>query len=283
MHKNPSISIIGPGSVGTALMNAALRKDIEVNECVSRRSIDSAGSVTLLDDLKRITGDILFITVTDDAIGQVSSKLAGQVVIESQIIVHCSGSLPASALNDLKKEGTGIASFHPIQSFAGNSQGNPFEGIFIDIQSEEDDYQILSDFAKTLGATAIKVNEEEKITLHIAASIASNFLGSLLDSAADAGALSGMDKSTVLKALIPLVQTTLNNINSKGIDAALTGAIVRGDAQTVEDHINKLKEHNSLSKLYKLLGERALQISKRSERIDKDQANQISEILNVIK
>jgi len=84
------------------------------------------------------------------------------------------------------------------------------------------------------------VREEDRAAYHAAASIASNFLITLEESAsallADAGA-----GEEARELLAPLVLRTAANWADHGA-AALTGPIARGDEETVERHLAALAE-----------------------------------------
>ena len=269
------------GAVGTALALSAHNAGIQICQISSRTdaSIENLPGAlqdkfVKLSELNNITSDILFIAVKDDALNEVALQLSKQVDIQSSIVAHCSGVLTSDTLQHLVNDRVSVASFHPIQSFTGKSVF-PFKEIYIDIEADNVSYTKLEEISAFLGAYALRVTKEQKALLHLAASIASNFLVGLIQSSVDAGSMKGGDKANVLKALLPLIRDTINNIDEVGTHRALTGPIVRGDSETVHEHMKLLKHEKYLSDLYKLLGEKILHISLESERITETTAEEI--------
>ena len=72
----------------------------------------------------------------------------------------------------------------------------------------------------------------------------------------------GIPRSAGVKALLPLIQGTVNNIENIGIPRALTGPISRGDLSTIVKHLECLEEMApELMKLYSWLGFYTTQIA----------------------
>ncbi len=61
------------------------------------------------------------------------------------------------------------------------------------------------------------------------------------------------------------MQNTLNNVSELGTEEALTGPVVRGDLETIRDHMAKLEGNSEVLRIYKMLGYRALDIVKRKD------------------
>jgi predicted short-subunit dehydrogenase-like oxidoreductase (DUF2520 family) len=76
--------------------------------------------------------------------------------------------------------------------------------------------------------TAFEIADDDRAAYHAAASIASNYLVALEDTAERLLATTGAPRS----ALVPLVRATVENWAREGA-GALTGPIARGDEETV--------------------------------------------------
>jgi predicted short-subunit dehydrogenase-like oxidoreductase (DUF2520 family) len=64
-----------------------------------------------------------------------------------------------------------------------------------------------------------------------------------------------VDRETFWRSLKPLVGATLENVDSLGTAAALTGPIARGDLGTIQKHLDALqRECPDNSALYRELG-----------------------------
>jgi predicted short-subunit dehydrogenase-like oxidoreductase (DUF2520 family) len=85
------------------------------------------------------------------------------------------------------------------------------------------------------------------------------------------------DKAT--KALLPLIQGTLHNIETIGIPQCLTGPIARGDTGTIDKHLKTLKEKApALLSAYKELGRQTVPIALAKGKINKKQADKMAAI-----
>jgi predicted short-subunit dehydrogenase-like oxidoreductase (DUF2520 family) len=106
------------------------------------------------------------------------------------------------------------------------------------------------------------VPEEHRAAYHAAASIASNFLVALEESATELLARAGVEDAREL--LAPLVLRTAANWAEDGA-GALTGPIARGDQPTVARHREALAElAPELVPLYDALAQRTREIARRS-------------------
>ncbi len=114
--------------------------------------------------------------------------------------------------------------------------------------------------AEALGMQAFTVREEDRAVYHAAASIASNFLVALEQSAADL--LSGIGIEQPREVLAPLAGRSLENWIAAGPDA-LTGPIARGDQATVDRHREALADRSpdALS-FYDVLAERTAALAR---------------------
>jgi len=83
-----------------------------------------------------------------------------------------------------------------------------------------------------------------------------------------------------IKALLPLMHGTLNNIEKIGIPQCLTGPIARGDTGTVNKHLKMLKaKAPSLLSPYKELGRQTVPIALSKGKIKDKQAKELEMIL----
>ena len=116
-------------------------------------------------------------------------------------------------------------------------------------------------FAERLGMRPFSVPEHSRAAYHAAASLASNFLVTLEESAVDLLRRIGIDDARQL--LAPLVLRTAANWAESG-DEALTGPIARGDAATVQRQVEALRDvAPELVPLYEALAERTRELARR--------------------
>ena len=285
----PSISIIGAGALGSALGRAVAaqqypikciynRTESKAQQLAERVGSDSWGSFpTSPDEL----GSLVFLTVADSAIAEAAAQLAtldGDV--SGQTYVHCSGSESAELLDPLREKGARVASFHPLQTFTSQSKPADFSGIYFSLQGDANAFAQLTDLAQSLGAQTLNVSAEEKSQLHGAAVFASNYLLSLLDAAVEVGSGGGLESQQVKQALLPLVQTSLQNASDQSFEDALSGPIKRGDINTVKRHLKLLDDRVELKALYCMLGLRTLKVAESAGGITGTDAEEMRIILD---
>lgn len=282
------VTIIGLGGLGSTLAKALSVHDIPVKSLFNR-SIDKAKELADRLDISIAgafpanlsqLGDIVFITVSDQAIARVAEQLAevGNG-FEGKVCVHCSGNATADRLKPLQRKGARIASFHPLQTFTTQADPKIFEGIYFSLQGDAGAFSKLRSIAKKLGANTFEITSEQKSHLHAAAVMASNYLNTLLDAAVDVGSMSGLSRPQLRKALLPLIRTTLKNAEEHSFADTLTGPIKRGDVQTVKTHIDLLKDQPDLCRLYCVLGRQTVELAESSGSLDESAADNLRHIL----
>ncbi len=284
----PEITIIGVGGLGHSLVSALSDADIAIKSIFNRTpdkaqklaqalDVEIAGSFPT--DISEL-GNLIFITVSDSAIESTANQLA-EIADDysAKTIVHCSGNESASLLKELKSKGGSVASFHPLQTFTDDSGSSDFEDIYFSLQGDKLTFPLLTQIAQKLEAHTIEVTEGQKSSLHAAAVIASNYLNTLLNAAVETASDSILTRDQAKKALMPLIKTTLQNIEEKSFEKALSGPIKRGDLQTVRHHLDLLEDKPELLTLYRILGQRTITLAKRAKDIDQDTAHKLSKML----
>ncbi|MFN1833706.1 Rossmann-like and DUF2520 domain-containing protein [Balneola sp. MJW-20] len=249
----PTISIIGMGNVGSALFKACRAADYKIHTLYNRSESELASVHTGMPVHLKELGDLTFITVSDQALGSVAeslSDLPGEW--EGKCFVHCSGTLSSDVLNSLQNHGANIASFHPMMSV--KTDLSSFKNIYFDGEGDEICLSMLNELAGRLGARFMEVDAADRKFLHAASVVASNYLVTLAEVASKIGERSGQQKSEVLKAMLPLMKSTLRNLQSGEPREALTGPIARGEKEVIEKHLSFLGKNEDDGEVYRLLG-----------------------------
>jgi predicted short-subunit dehydrogenase-like oxidoreductase (DUF2520 family) len=284
----PQVTIIGVGGLGNSLARALSAAGIPIKS-IFNRTADKAQKIASSHDIKIAgsfpsndseLGELIFITVSDSAIAAIAQRLADiSGDFNNKTIVHCSGNESASLLEGFKSKGGSIASFHPLQTFTEQSSPSNFKDIYFSLQGDPSVFPLLKKIATRLGANTLEVTEDQKSHLHTAAVMASNYLNTLLDAAVDTANMSGLSKEEAKKALLPLIKTSLQNIEDQSFEEALTGPIKRGDWETVEYHVQLLQNRPTLLQLYRALGRRTVKLAKKNQSIDENTAQKIFNLL----
>lgn len=233
--------------------------------------------------------DIVFLAVPDGALGAVAAELA-QSDLHGKAIVHSCGALPAAVVGAVAETGGVPACFHPIQAFspllpevlrAGAPPTGQFHGIAVGIEASDPVYATLAELARLLGATPMHISGDptQRALYHAAAVVASNAMVGMLDFGIELMELAGVEPKYGRVALLPLMGGTLANLVQLPPGLALTGPVARGDAVTIEAHLEALSNHPAQQALYSNLTARLLMLAVTSGRIDTDRAAAISEVL----
>jgi predicted short-subunit dehydrogenase-like oxidoreductase (DUF2520 family) len=285
---NKRIGIIGYGKLGSTLAEYFNSKGnllwiVENDKKARMIAKEKINSIPILNSILDITEipDYIFITVYDNKIEDVAIQLAEYLKqkLEGVYVIHCSGALTTEILSSCKEYGAKTASLHPYQTFYYPSV-DLLKGIGWSIQTDEYPDELIS-LIETLGGNANVIPNNDKITslYHASAVIASNFLNTLISLSKETAALSGIDPD---KFIEPIVRTTIENNLKKqhGDDFPLTGPFARGDIETINNHLNALKEHPHLLKSYCYFGLATIAKINKENLADKKIINNIEELLN---
>ncbi|HEX6288601.1 MAG TPA: DUF2520 domain-containing protein [Herpetosiphonaceae bacterium] len=264
----PTIAIIGLGRVGLALGRAIHAAGYDIRAVSSRdpRKAQTTACSFCAEVLNAAEAarraDLVLLTVSDDAITTVARELGAAGAWRSgQFVVHASGVSPASALQPAADDGAIIGAFHPLAAFATLDATLP-PGITFAIEAPPPLHAILWDLARALGGHALDLAPQDKTLYHAAAVIASNYTIVLAALAEQIFEQLGATPEQGLQALLPLMRTTLDNLERQRLPAALTGPLVRGDVGTVRRHIHALDQTlPHIGALYRCLAHGALPLA----------------------
>lgn len=209
--------IVGSGKVGSSLHAAFSRQGVE-SLLIGRN-----------DDLDQTGGRVVLLAVPDASIADLADRI-GRIGSAPALIGHTSG---ATGLTALAGAGAGGSfSLHPLQTVpeCGTDLANCPAAIS---GSSPQALETAREMATMIGMRAFEVSESDRAIYHTAASIASNFLVTIEQTAAEL--LDGIAVGNSREILEPLVRRSLDNWLEGG-SGALTGPIVRGDEVTVDSH-----------------------------------------------
>jgi predicted short-subunit dehydrogenase-like oxidoreductase (DUF2520 family) len=212
-----SVHVIGTGRVGSAIAARLAERGVEV-------SADTA--------------ELVLLCVPDSAIAEVAAG-----VEPGPWIAHVSGGTPLSALDPHTRR-FGI---HPLQTFTRARGPEQLDGAWAAVTGETDEARRLGfELAETLGLRPFELAENDRAIYHAGAAIASNYLVTLYRAASDL--LEGAGAPP--EALEPLMRRTIDN------EFELTGPIERGDWETVERHLEAIRDRRPrLEPLYRILAD----------------------------
>ncbi len=280
------LGFIGAGTVGTALASRLHSSGYDVVAVASRTFASAerlAGSVPgsrAMTSLQAAadSADLVFITTPDAAIGQVAGQVRWH---EGMSVVHCSGADSTEVLDPVRAYGAQAGAFHPLQTFASVKQAiDNLPGSTFAVEAEEPLRSTLKKMAEDLDGYSIELKASDKVLYHASAVIACNYFVTLVKLSTDLWQTFGVPRKDAVRALMPLLKGTLNNIENVGIPNCLTGPIARGDAGTVHKHLAALdKSAPAVAKIYRELGLETIPISQAKGKIDDAAAAQLRDLM----
>jgi len=234
------VGVVGAGRVGSVLGAAldAVGHRVVAAAAVSTASRERAArllpkaAILPADEVARAAKDLLLLAVPDDVLGSVIDGLAKTGALpEGQLVAHTSGAHGLSILGGVP----GIA-LHPAITFTGEDADlERLPGIAWGVTTRDKAFatRIVAD----LGGIPEWIAEDARPLYHAALAHGANHLVTLVNEAADLLRAAGVQRPGAV--LDPLLHAALDNALRLG-DAALTGPVSRGDAGTVQKHLDRI-------------------------------------------
>jgi predicted short-subunit dehydrogenase-like oxidoreductase (DUF2520 family) len=283
------ITIIGAGKLGTNLGYALVQKghriailsDKNLSSAKESQQLIGQGNVTDDNRSAALDGQWVILTVPDDVIETVAEELADSAINwQNRFVFHCSGLYTTEILNSLEKRNALVASVHPVQSFPQKTPDpKVFEDIFFGLEGKPQALELAKNITRQLDGKYFILEPDDKPLYHTACSMASNFIATLLDTAAKLLSQAGLADSMASQVLMPLVQGTLQNVNKFDAGTALTGPVARGDQKSITKHLEALNKHPELRELYKTIARQSLQITKREGFLSEEKIKTLEALL----
>jgi predicted short-subunit dehydrogenase-like oxidoreductase (DUF2520 family) len=294
----PTVSIIGAGRLGQALALALRSSGYPILALVARRRQKAEKAVALLETTFRSkpapvalgtnklgelpSAALIIIATPDDVIEETARRLASlQRGREPKTILHTSGALSSAVLAPLAEVGFQTGSIHPLVSVSDPVSGAAaLSGSYFCLEGTRKAIKLARAIVDDLGGSSFTIKPESKALYHAAAVMASPHVTVLFDLAISMLAACGLDRRDAQKVLLPLLESTVNNLKTSTPQQALTGTFARGDIATVRKHLRAMtdKDIAQAIEIYKLLGLRSLQLAEKSG-LDPQQAKIIRDLV----
>lgn len=188
--------------------------------------------------------DVYLIAVADDAINDVVDELK----LPGKVVAHTAASVPKEVLKSVSNH---YGVFYPLQSLRKEMNGLPEVPVFFD-GSDDISRQKLETLAHSIAEDKVVLaDDNDRLKLHIAAVVVSNFTNHLYLLAEDYCRKEGLD----FKQLLPLIEETATRLKATSPNEVQTGPAIRHDSETIQKHLKLLKNHPRLKNLYVLLTE----------------------------
>jgi predicted short-subunit dehydrogenase-like oxidoreductase (DUF2520 family) len=218
-----TIRIIGSGRVGSAAAARLRERGFELTDNEA---------------------DLVLLCVPDRAIAEVAAGIP-----TGPWIGHTSGATSLSALEPhVRRFG-----LHPLQSFTRARGSEQLDGAYAAVSGESAEAREIGFWlARELGLEPFVLDDSERALYHAGAVVAASYLVTLHQAAADLLQAAGAPPD----ALLPLMRRVIEN------DFELTGPAVRGDWETVEAHLEAIRERlPELEPLYRALADATAELA----------------------
>lgn len=282
------VGVVGAGAVGGALIaalgvvgdavnmtpSAVFSRTFAHAQAAAERASGCEAALSLDALIERC--DLVFITTSDDAIALV----AGEAIWRAgQVVAHFSGAHGITPLASAAARGAITAALHPLMTFPRSLRDATAAHVIARMAgatwalecSDAAATQRLSGLVAALAGRVITLTEADRAPYHLSGVLASNYVVTLLASAAELWSGWGVERGDALRALLPLLRATVDNLEAVGLPDALTGPIARGDVGAVRIHEEWLRaspESNDLRAAYEILARLTVPLAREKGSLD---------------
>lgn len=240
------ICLLGAGNVATHLAKRLGKAVVQVYAPTLEHARSVAAEIPgceATDKLGKIIpdADLYLIAVKDDAI----EPLAAALPAFPGVWAHTSGSVDLGVLERAGKQQRGVV--YPMQTFSKNAEVD-FSQIPVFVEgSDQTTLAELKRFAACLTEKVYEADSHRRRRLHVAAVFACNFANLMWLEADELLKADGLD----IKAMLPLIEATVEKLRVLSPREAMTGPARRGDNAVIAKHLAML--HGSKRDIYGLL------------------------------
>jgi predicted short-subunit dehydrogenase-like oxidoreductase (DUF2520 family) len=242
-----NVGVVGAGRVGTALAVALSRAGHQITgaSAVSDASKERVrrylrGAPVLQPEEVIGAADLVLLTVPDDALpGLVRGLAATAAPMAGRLLVHASGRHGLAVLEPAVRLGALPLALHPVMTFTGRADdADRLVGVSFGVTAPPVLRPAAELLVMEMGGEPVFIAEADRDLYHAALAGAANHLVTQVVQAEDLLAKAGVGQPA--RMLAPLLSAALDNALRLG-DAALTGPVARGDADTVAGHVAALR------------------------------------------
>lgn len=239
------VVMIGAGNVAHVLGRLMIQKGHSVLQ-VMNRTVEEAQSLAGMlgaswsdyQGKPDLSADVYIIAVSDFALQEALPHFE----LGHNLVLHTAGSVSKDVLKPLSDH---YGVLYPLQSLRKEMAVIPEIPFLID-GSDGNVLEVTEQFARSLSGKVNRATDEERMKLHTAGVIVSNFTNHLYALAHD------FCKSENLSfdMLKPLIFETANRIQTMVPGDVQTGPAVRKDIQTLDKHLRVLTAYPKLRTMY---------------------------------
>lgn len=265
MAARPLVAIVGTGNLGTALALSLQRVGYTIGAVIARSRGASLGKAQrlaklgarALTDASDLRAEVIWFCVPDAEIARAARSLAGKIEWKGRVALHSSGALTSDELAVLRRGGASVASVHPLMTFVRGSRPS-LAGVPFAVEGDARAMRAARRLVEDLGGRAYSIRKNDKAAYHAWGTFASPLFTALLATTEQVAALAGVNRKAAKQRMIPILLQTLANYAAIDAAGAFSGPIVRGDVDTVKQHLRVLRGLPAAREVYSALARSAL-------------------------
>ena len=242
---NMKIALIGSGNVATILGRLILQSNQNIVQVISRNVLhakelaDELGTAYAdFTEAVDASCDLIIIAVSDTGI----EDLFANIIQNDTLVLHTGGSVSKDVLSRYSKN---FGVLYPLQTLRKEMATIPVIPFLVDGSSPEV-IETIEKFAGTLSQNVTRATDEERLKIHAAAVIVSNFTNYLYAIAEDFCNKEHID----FNILKPLILETAHRVETASPMEVQTGPAIRKDIQTLDKHLKLFNKYPKLKTTY---------------------------------
>lgn len=208
--------------------------------------------------------DHVLIAVSDVAIAAVADELA-RGGMRGGVALHTAGAHGPDLLEPLAARGVSCGVIHPLQTIADPTLGaEALRGATFGVSGNASAIDWALQLVEAAAGIPLRIRANSFASYHAGAVMAGNAVIAAIDAAVVLLGAAGVEKRAALRAIGPLCLTSARNALDIGPEAALTGPVQRGDAETISAHVEALASCPPyVAALYRASGHALVDIAQR--------------------
>jgi predicted short-subunit dehydrogenase-like oxidoreductase (DUF2520 family) len=239
------VSIAGTGNVATIFAKQFKAKGIQIVEIIGRNEILGRALATDVNAQFVPWGEPINKNI-DACIFAVSDTLIKNIYrdykLQNIVAIHTSGAMP---LDHLYNVGSNMAVLYPLQSLRKELTSVPDIPFLLEANNNTA-LDVVTNLAKSIGSTWQVMPSKQRVVMHTAAVIASNFTNHMYVMAHELCKTESIDFSL----LHPLIVETATRLKYDTPKNLRTGPAFRRDIITMHEHLEVLRYYEEIKRLY---------------------------------
>jgi predicted short-subunit dehydrogenase-like oxidoreductase (DUF2520 family) len=271
MAARPRVAIVGAGNLGTALALSLQRGGYNIDAVIARsggdslrkaqrlaRDVGARAFTNVSTGLATLRANIIWFCVPDAEIARAGRSLAGKIEWKGTVALHSSGALGSDELGVLRGRGASVASVHPLMTFVRGSRPSLADVSFA-VEGDARAVRVTRRLVEDMGGQFYSIRKRDKAAYHAWGTFASPLFTALLATTERVAELAGVNRKAAKRRMMPILLQTLANYAAFGAARGFSGPIVRGDVNTVKQHLRVLRGIPAGRVVYSALASSALQ------------------------